>query len=119
MGFISLEVGDDILEGQMIVQNITKSSILFDGMVIAPGSHVHVPDDKVITTKYLWYTLTELKRKGHVRIVGTVSELRSSLENIVPVSKEDRWKDEGRCPYCGEMGEYVNFAPKCSKHGIY
>lgn len=35
------------------------------------------------------------------------------------VSEADDWKAKGLCPVCGEEGEYVNLATKCSKHGVY
>lgn len=32
---------------------------------------------------------------------------------------QQRWRSEGKCPSCGELGEYVHMAPICSKHGVY
>ena len=30
-----------------------------------------------------------------------------------------QWRKDGRCPYCGELGKYINFKPVCSTHGPY
>lgn len=32
---------------------------------------------------------------------------------------EEKWKQEGRCPKCGELGRYSMSVPVCSKHGEY
>ena len=29
------------------------------------------------------------------------------------------WKNEGRCPQCGELGAFIGFQPTCSEHGPY
>lgn len=35
------------------------------------------------------------------------------------IAKMAKWREEGRCPYCGELGRFVGCAPVCSKHGPY
>lgn len=30
-----------------------------------------------------------------------------------------KWKSEGKCPTCGELGAFINLGMTCSKHGSY
>jgi len=30
-----------------------------------------------------------------------------------------KWRKEGRCPHCGELGRFITFQPVCSLHGPY
>ena len=44
------------------------------------------------------------------------------IENIgteSSVNTKTQWKEEGRCPQCGELGHIHNFAMVCSEHGPY
>lgn len=36
-----------------------------------------------------------------------------------PLKTAEKWKLEGRCPKCGELGDFVNLAMTCSNHGVY
>ena len=45
---------------------------------------------------------------------GKISrKVRKDIDQIA------EWREEGRCPYCGELGKYVGFQPVCSVHGPY
>ena len=35
------------------------------------------------------------------------------------VAKKKKWRKEGRCPECGELGRFINCVPVCSTHGPY
>lgn len=30
-----------------------------------------------------------------------------------------QWREEGRCPACGELGRFIGCKPVCSTHGPY
>ena len=34
-------------------------------------------------------------------------------------SNQEIWRQQGRCPQCGELGPYVKLMPTCSTHGPY
>lgn len=36
-----------------------------------------------------------------------------------PIPEQSKWKEEGRCPQCGELGPFVHGAMTCSTHGVY
>lgn len=79
----------------------------------------------------------EMKKIARDLLVGTASpealdRLMSPTASIVTYddtkplnmkklfeTKPENWKEEGRCPQCGELGRYINLAPTCSKHGVY
>jgi len=52
------------------------------------------------------------------RIVTTIDEA-SADENRAESAKRRAWYREGRCPWCGELGDFVHGAPVCSIHGPY
>ena len=39
--------------------------------------------------------------------------------NVAKSRKIQQWIKEGRCPTCGELGQFVNMNPVCSTHGTY
>jgi hypothetical protein len=43
----------------------------------------------------------------------------SAAENRSRSEERRRWFREGRCPWCGELGPFVQGAPVCSTHGPY
>jgi len=43
----------------------------------------------------------------------------SAAENTRRSEERRRWFREGRCPWCGELGPFVQGAPVCSTHGPY
>lgn len=55
------------------------------------------------------------KSKG---IITQVEELAPE-QNRKRTEERRRWFEEGRCPYCGELGDFVGGAPVCSAHGPY
>ena len=57
----------------------------------------------------------ESKRKA---AVSACDELPTD-ENARRSEERRRWFREGRCPWCGELGPFVQGAPVCSTHGPY
>lgn len=41
------------------------------------------------------------------------------VDDSAPVTTKGAWKKEGKCPTCGELGRFSNFALVCSVHGVY
>lgn len=47
------------------------------------------------------------------------SKYPSQMESPKHLTIQQEWKQEGRCPKCGELGRYSMSVPICSKHGEY
>lgn len=55
----------------------------------------------------------------------TIKEL--SAEEAAPaiakarkvIAQMAQWRNEGRCPFCGELGKFIGCVPVCSHHGPY
>lgn len=43
----------------------------------------------------------------------------STEDNARQSAERRRWFREGRCPWCGELGPFVQGAAVCSTHGPY
>jgi len=52
------------------------------------------------------------------KVATSVTEL-GAVENAARSAERRRWFREGRCPSCGELGDFVAGAPVCSVHGPY
>lgn len=54
------------------------------------------------------------------RAMGRIMfETSTDFDTGVESTTSDRWKKEGRCQKCGELGPFVHGAMTCSTHGPY
>ena len=56
---------------------------------------------------------------GDPLVHSEYEQLELPVGNVEPSFKELKYKKEGRCPTCGELGVFINLGMTCSKHGSY